>query len=369
MKYKANSHRLINRATGKVLNLSVKNNVLHTETGKEDKLRKTEKAFSDKEQVINNFYKKEWEALKKGFVLVNENAKVGTPSLHTYIGGGYTGALTFTSTPKGIMVYKNTTEGDVLVVLDSLGNLLNEIKLPRCLAWTMEYQASSDTIVLDIDHAIYQYNLEKDSFTNLKEDYNDSVSFLSVSEHQIAIGLEESIALVNTSKETVFPISHKGKTVCCGKLSQDGTLLAYHSKVGEIQIFNTADRSIAQVITGDFREVGQMEFVQSNQLLVVRERYGTWGMRYFDLVMNQEIKLKELEIPEYTKDVNAFCFNKDQTKLVLVQRTNAYVFDFINKKELHHFKIEHVIKSCEIKFIGEQLGVRTDYGCFSLYVV
>ena len=71
----------------------------------------------------------------------------------------------------------------------------------------------------------------------------------------------------------------------------------------------------------------------------------------------------------FPKDVNAFCFNADQTKLVLLLRAGVHVFDFVNKKLLNSFKIEHLVKKCEIKFVGEKLGVRTDYGCFSLYNV
>ena len=104
-----------------------------------------------------------------------------------------------------------------------------------------------------------------------------------------------------------------------------------------------------------------------NEMLVVREQYGTWGMRYFDLARNEEVKMESLDIPEYTKEVRTFCFNEDQSILVLVQQTNAYVFDFKAKKLLHNFGIEHTVKTCGIKFAGEKIGVRTDYGCFSLY--
>jgi pyruvate formate-lyase activating enzyme-like uncharacterized protein len=145
--------------------------------------------------------------------------------------------------------------------------------------------------------------------------------------------------------------------------------LAFHNKVGEIQLINAMDGKVLTKITGDFIMVSQMEFTNNNNLLVVREQYGTWGMRYFDLSTNQEIKIKTLEIPEYTKDVNAFCFNSDQSKLVLVQRTRAYVFDFNERTYLHSFEIDHVVRTCDIKFVGDKLGVRTDYGCFSIYNV
>ncbi|TDS12919.1 hypothetical protein [Sphingobacterium paludis] len=57
--------------------------------------------------------------------------------------------------------------------------------------------------------------------------------------------------------------------------------------------------------------VYQFEFADDNKVLVVRQQYGSWGMRNFDLTNYDEIQIKEIEIPEYSKDVNAFCFNAD----------------------------------------------------------
>jgi len=43
--------------------------------------------------------------------------------------------------------------------------------------------------------------------------------------------------------------------------------------------------------------------------------------------------------------------------------------DFNTKTFLHSFDLQHVVKTCNIKFVGEKLGVRSDYGCFSIYNV
>lgn len=50
--------------------------------------------------------KKEWESLKKGYVMQNADARPGETSLHVYIGGGYTGALAFASFEGENFVYK-----------------------------------------------------------------------------------------------------------------------------------------------------------------------------------------------------------------------------------------------------------------------
>ena len=107
-------HELIDKNSDKVIRLTLKDKILISKTGKIDKLKTTEKEFLRNEDALKNFYKKEWEALKKGFVLNNENAKIGQPILHKFIGGIYTGALAFASTSKEIFVYKDDKKPDTI---------------------------------------------------------------------------------------------------------------------------------------------------------------------------------------------------------------------------------------------------------------
>ncbi|TWV92575.1 hypothetical protein FEF09_28320 [Chitinophaga pinensis] len=53
------------------------------------------------------FFKKEWELLKKGAVLQADHAAAGEPLLHLFIGGAYTGCLSFEATPQGIYMYRS----------------------------------------------------------------------------------------------------------------------------------------------------------------------------------------------------------------------------------------------------------------------
>lgn len=371
-------HELIDKNSDKVIKLTLNNKILISETGKNNKLKTTEKEFSSNEDALNNFYKKEWEALKKGYVLNNENAEIGQPVLHKYIGGAYTGALAIENSPKGILVYEDKIQNSETVglinIIDNNGDVLKTIELPKSLAWNIEYRAGRNSLILDLDHYIYEFDIEKETFNNIGQEKSYVDSFISVAKDKIAFATLGKLSVMDNQNKLLYTSEYsveliKGTAPFCGKLSKDGKLLAFHNKVGEIQIIDAEKGTLLSKINGEFEMVFQFEFANNNELLVVRERYGTWGMRYFDLTTNQEIELKELEIPEYTKDVNAFCFNADQTKLVLLQRADAHVFDFVNKKLLNSFKIEHLVKKCEIKFVGEKLGVRTDYGCFSLYNV
>ena len=372
------SHQLIDRNSGKVLNLTLKDKTLISEAGKIEKPKTTQKEFPSKEEALKNFNKKEWEALKNGFVLTNESAQIGQPILHKFIGGGYTGSLSFQQTPDGIYVYKNAGQAerliDQLILIDHSGTLLKEIELPYPLAWNIEYRYETNSLLLDIDHFIYEFDIETNSFKNLGNTTGDHTSFVSATNDRTAFATSGQLSIVNNQNEVLWAQDYeietiKGTTPFSGNLSDDGKLLAFHNKVGEIQLINAMDGKVLTKIIGDFIMVSQMEFTNNNNLLVVREQYGTWGMRYFDLSTNKEIKIKTLEVPEYTKDVKAFCFNSDQSKLVLVQRTTAYVFDFIERTYLHSFEIDHVVRTCDIKFVGDKLGVRTDYGCFSIYNV
>ena len=88
---------LVNLANGDRLNLRVQGQILLSESVKNGKTRQTQKEFASPYEAQKACVKKEWESLKKGYVLQNSGAKAGKASLHVYIGGGYTGALAFAS--------------------------------------------------------------------------------------------------------------------------------------------------------------------------------------------------------------------------------------------------------------------------------
>lgn len=366
------SRHLHKKDTGKVLNLRLTDKTLISESGTLSKLRTTKKCFPSSEDAYKALLKKEWNALKKGFNLHSETTKKGQAILHTFIGGSYTGCLSFAETSNGIFVYKNTEATDYLILIDKRGNLLKEIILPEQLAWTIEFNVKNRSLLLDIDHSIYEYNIENNSFMRLIDREENFESFLTLANEKTAFASGGKFYICKDQGNIIHKQNHStelvnGNIPFCGKLSSDGTLLAFHNKVGEIQIIDTATGEVLNIIVADFHILKQLEFTNNNNLLVTRELHDTCGIRYFDLLSNKEIQIVSLEIPEYSKSVDAFCFDDTQSKLVLIQRTNAHVFDFKKRKLLHSFKIEHTVKNCSIRFVSSFLGVRSDYGCFSLY--
>jgi len=132
---------LVNLASGDRLNLHVQGQILLSESVKNGKTRQTQKEFASAGEAQKACVKKEWESLKKGYVLQNSDAKAGEASLHVYIGGGYTGALAFAGAGDDLFVYKcggykeGGALGDFLIRLDASGAVKQQTPLPKPLAW------------------------------------------------------------------------------------------------------------------------------------------------------------------------------------------------------------------------------------------
>ena len=88
---------LVNFDSGERLRLCVEDNALVSVSQKGGKTKQSKKEFASETEAKKACVKKELESLKKGFVLQDSEAKAGEACLHVYIGGGYTGALSFAS--------------------------------------------------------------------------------------------------------------------------------------------------------------------------------------------------------------------------------------------------------------------------------
>jgi hypothetical protein len=67
--------------------------------------------------------------------------------------------------------------------------------------------------------------------------------------------------------------------------------------------------------------------------------------------------------------VQTCCLNADQSRLAVLRGTWVELFDAATRKLMHRFRLSHCVKTAKLRFVGETLGVHTDYGCFSLYQV
>ena len=361
--------------------LRLDDNHLIIETGVAGKTKTTSKPFTDAAEAMRQFTKKEWELLKKGAVLRTTTASPGEPLLHLFIGGGYTGCLSFIATPLGIYVYRSQGNGgdmgnhDQLWHINDAGVVAEVVELPGLLPWTICYDPTADQLLLDLDHLIYTYDLSSGSFEQLTHQLNQPASFAAVSNGVRAYGTHP---IYNFSSgehteriETAFDINIiRGSIPFCATLSADGKLLALHKQEGVIEIIDSADGTVLRTLPLSFDMADKLEWTNDNRQLMVQEKYGPMQLYCLDALTGEAVSYEGLTLPMYSQEVWDFCLNADQSLLVCLQRTTALVFDFPNKKFLYSFPVQHCVKTASIRFIDAgRLGVRTDYGCFSIYTL
>lgn len=359
-------HLIFDDNSGKSITLTCEETTLTTETNTDGKVKTSSKSFADHKEAVTQFLKKEWELLKKGAVMKVPTAALGHPMLHIYMGKGYTGCLSFAATPHGIYVYRPGDEvRDELLRITADGNIAEVLTLPRLLAWEICYDAQKNMLLLDLDHYIYQYDFS--SFTQLTHSLDKPASFATIGGNTWAYGTHPFYYIGN--KKLPLEVSFvNGNIPLCAKLSPDGQLLALHNTPGEIQLINTGDNSLVDTLKGDFKIAEQLLWTRDSSRIIVHELYG--GIRFFELATGEEVSEEGLMIPAYSKDVSDCCLNEENSLLVCTQRTRAYVFDFVKKELLYEFPLQHCVKTAQVRFLDEKtIGVRTDYGCFSIYRV
>ena len=189
---------LVNFDSTERLRLSVEDKALVSVSLKDGKTKQSKKEFASETETKKACVKKEWESLKKGFILQDSEAKAGKASLHVYIGGGYTGALSFASLRDEIFVYKSGGQkdggkpSDILVRLDKSGATKEQIALPKPLAWHAEHVG--ENLLLDLDHEIYIFEPKEAKFReilaerNLKRN-NEIASFICASNGVAVFGM------------------------------------------------------------------------------------------------------------------------------------------------------------------------------------
>ena len=367
---------LINLANGDRLNLRVQGQILISESIKNGKTRQTQKEFASTDEAQKACVKKEWESLKKGFVLQDSEAKAGETSLHVYIGGGYTGALSFASLRDEIYVYKSGGQkdggnsSDLLVKLDRSGTIKEQIALPKPLAW--DIQCASENLLLDLDHEIYIFEPNGAKFREILAKQNakkssEIASFICASNDVAVFGMFGQIFAFKNgeiSKIGEYKCSTKKHVpILCAALSADASMLAFCTKENELQILNAKNGEILSELRAEFGVLDKICFLDENTLLL--------RQHLENKLLSLDIKSAKVTKQPWIKDeylrVSEFCVDTD--KLVVIDQSRGYAINLKSGNAMAEFRLDHVVKSCEAKFIDGKLAVRTDYGCFSLYEI
>ena len=373
---------LINLANGDRLNLRVQGQILISESIKNGKTRQTQKEFANADEAQKACIKKEWESLKKGYVLQNSDAKAGEASLHVYIGGGYTGALAFSGAEGELFVYKcgGYKEGgaldDFLIRLDASGAVKQQIVLPKPLAWQAE--RAGEVLLLDLDHFIFKFDLASGEFSDFSKDMSfknnkEFTSFVCAAKDTAAFAMFGQIFTFRGGE--IAPLSEyksemKSYTpILCAAISGDGARLALHCKQNEIKILSTLNGEILNEIGSDFGIFDKICFLADGSVLG-KERYAS-KLVCLDAASGEQLRPAWLR--GECAEADELCISTDGSRLALISYDKTRIIDLKSGNLRLNFELSHVVKRCEAKFErinGEEfLAVRTDYGCFSLYKI
>lgn len=373
---------LINLASGDRLNLRVEGQILASESVKNGKTRQTQKEFASTDEAQKACVKKEWESLKKGYVLQNAGAKAGEASLHVYIGGGYTGALAFAGAKGELFVYKcgGYKEGgaldDFLIRLDASGAVKQQIVLPKPLAWQAE--RAGEVLLLDLDHFIFKFDPASGEFSDLSQwlsfkNSKEFTSFVCAAKDTAAFAMLGQIFTLRGGEIlslSEYKSEMKSYTpILCAAINDDGTRLALHCKQNEIKILSTLNGEILNEIRGDFGIFDKVCFL-ANSSVLGKERYAG---KLVCLNAASGERLNPAWLRGECAEADELCVSADGLRLALISYDKARIIDLKSGNLQLSFELSHVVKRCEAKFErinGEEfLAVRTDYGCFSLYKI
>ena len=367
---------LVNFDSGEHLRLSVEDKALVSVSQKGAKTKQSKKEFASETEAKKACVKKEWESLKKGFVLQDSEAKTGKASLHVYIGGGYTGALSFAGLKDEIYVYKSGGQkdggkpSDLLVRLDRSGAIKEQIALPKPLAW--DAQCASENLLLDLDHEIYIFEPKEAKFCEILAEQNvkkssEIASFICSANNAAVFGMFGQIFAFcegKISKLGEYKCSTKSHMpILCAALSADASMLALCTKENELQILNAKSGEILSELRAEFGALDKICFLHDETLLLRQYLEN----KLFCLDIKSAKVTKQPWIKDEYLRASEFCV--EAGKLVVIDQSRAYVTDLKSGNAMAEFSLDHVVKSCEAKFIDGKLAVRTDYGCFSFYEI
>ena len=367
---------LVNFDSGERLRLSVEDKTLVSVSQKGGKTKQSKKEFASEMEAKKACVKKEWENLKKGFVLQDSEAKAGAASLHVYIGGGYTGTLSFAGVRDEIYVYKSGGQkdggkpSDILVRLDRSGTIKEQIALPKPLAWHTE--RAGENLLLDLDHEIYIFEPNGAKFREILAEQNvkkssEIASFICSANNAAVFGMFGQIFTFcegKISKLSEYKCSTKNHVpILCAALSADASMLALCTKENELQILNAKNGEILSELRAEFGALDKICFLDDETLLLRQYLEN----KLFCLDIKSAKVTKQPWIKDEYLRASEFCV--EAGKLVVIDQSRGYIADLKSGNAMAEFTPDHVVKNCEAKFIEGKLAVRTDYGCFSLYEI
>jgi hypothetical protein len=349
------------------------------------KEKESEKSHADAGAAIAHAQKEEWSRLKKGFVLATPEARAGEPRMHRYLGKGYTGAMPIADFNGRLLCSRNLASDvhpqaagrDQLVVIDAQAQETDAFEAPEnTMIWNAQPAPALDRLLMRADHGVRAWSPATRSFETVAADNRSPASFLSVAGTRAAWFAQPELVVRDLSlpaggndllRHEAQPQLHGGHTPQMeGALSPQG-VLAFCVQAGEVQFLDVAGGTARPSWKGDFEMIVKLCFTPDGRWLLAKEQYGRWGLHCFDM----ETAAPRADWPALGDLANSdFALDPSGERLAVAHRGHIEVFEFATMKSLLRFAVDHVIKRCTIAWIGnDAIGVRTDYGCASLYAV
>lgn len=367
--------KLFDRQSGKHWETRCEGATLTIRSGMPGKEKEAAKVLGNAAEARAKAEKEEWARLKKGWLAIDPEARPGMPNMHCFVGGAYTGAMAIAAIDGAIVCNRSGRDGaEQLLCVSGEGDVAEVASLPdERLVWKLVDMPERSRTLLLADHQVMAWdrggNLEA-----LTVDNRSPASFLSVAGTRAAWFAEPEIVVRDLAAgRDVFHIRAEPQLYgghspqMEGALSPDGAWLAWSAQAGEIRIVELATGAERAPLVGDFAMVGGLWFLDGGASLLVKEDYGNWRLLCFDLASGGAR-------PDWPKFGNigdaSIALDAAGRRLAVADRRRIAIHDLMTMKPLLNFSADHVVKRAAIAWAGEdRLGVRTDYGCVSLYAI
>ena len=361
---------LVNEDTGKSFIISLKGKTVCTKSGN----RENDILYDSESKALETFHKKKWEKLKKGFIFKTEELQKGKARFHKFISKEYTGCLSIVNIEGNVGVYKhNDFKKEHLQIFSSNGTFIETIELNKGIPWNLSFSKPFNSLFITADHCVIKLDLSTRKFEHFTDSFDKPSSFISLGSEHLFYGSDPMIYLrdlqtneIIFSKKAESQLYSGHSSQLIGAITEDGNKIALCRKAGEIEISNCKG-ALIKLIQDDFEMVAQIEFLNDATLLI-REKYGSWGLRIFDVESGKELANPFNSHSFHGTLVDCFDINHKEDKIIVVCRNNATLYDIKSFEQILEFEIEHCSKRSDAIFLGNStIATRTDYGCFSLY--
>jgi hypothetical protein len=365
------------RATGKTWATRIDGLSVVLTSGAPGKTKEIVKPQTDQASMQRFLEKEEGSRLRKGMVLADPHAAAGAPSMLRYLGRAYTGALAMAEFEDGLLVnqYDDARQGDALwrIARDGSSEPLAFVG-PNSLVWKLIPVPELQRVLFRADHQVRAWDPKTNSIDVLTQPNKTPASFLDC-QGTVAAWHEEPELVVrdlaigkDVWRFKVEPELYAGHSPqLTGALSADGALLAHCAKAGQILVHDVANGTLRSTISGGFEMVSKLAFTADNRRLLVKEKYGRWGLMAFEVATGEPVaawpNLNDLSDGEFAVD-------GAHDRLAFFSRGLAHVYELSTMRKHSELRIDQVAKSAVLAWTSDGLlAVRTDLGCVGLYRV